>query len=180
MEEKETLINETTQPEKSTKEKILGTFREVVPFVLILIVIIAIRTFIATPVRVNGTSMLETLHHNEIILLEKHDKILDRFDVVVIQHGDERIVKRVIGLPGESVQYISGVLYINNNYVEDPYAKKTPDYTYEGIIPKDEYFVLGDNRTGSMDSRVIGTISYSNILGTTRLRLFPFKSFGTF
>ena len=113
---------------------------------------------------------------NEIMILNKIGlkSGIDRFDIVVVKTDNNRIIKRVIGLPGESVMYEDGKLYINGKYVEDSYSlSETKDF--ENIVLKeDEYFVLGDNREVSKDSRMIGPVKKEQILGKTRLVIFPF------
>ena len=77
--------------------------KEYLPYVIIIIVIVLIRSFVVTLVRVDGNSMVDTLHNGEILVLNKLDKDYKRFDIVVIKYNNERLVKRVIGLPGEQV-----------------------------------------------------------------------------
>ena len=87
--------------------------KEYLPYVIIIIVIVLIRSFIVTLVRVDGNSMVDTLHNGEILVLNKLDKDYKRFDIVVIKYNNERLVKRVIGLPGEQVRYKNNTLYIS-------------------------------------------------------------------
>lgn len=157
-------------------EKFKKIIKENYSYILIIIVILLIRTYIVTPIRVNGTSMYPTLKQNEIMILNKIvlKSGIDRFDIVVVKTDNNRIIKRVIGLPGESVMYEDGKLYINGKYVEDSYSlSKTKDFD-NIVLKEDEYFVLGDNREVSKDSRMIGPIKKEQILGKTRLVIFPF------
>ena len=106
-------------------------------------------------------------------------KELERFDIVVIETGDTYLIKRIIGLPGEIIEYKKGVLYINGKKMKDPYYKKNNTTDFESVkIPKGHYFVMGDNRSNSIDSRIIGVIDKEDIIGTTKLVLFTFKDFG--
>ena len=82
--------------------------KEVLPYIVILLVVILIRTYIITPVIVNGESMSPTLKNNELLLLKKYDKKIERFDIVVFKYNDSRLIKRVIGLPGDKVEYKDG------------------------------------------------------------------------
>ena len=157
-------------------EKFKKIIKENYSYILIIVVILLIRTYIVTPIRVNGTSMYPTLKQNEIMILNKIGlkSGIDRFDIVVVKTDNNRIIKRVIGLPGESVMYEDGKLYINGKYVEDSYSlSKTKDFD-NIVLNEDEYFVLGDNREVSKDSRMIGPVKKEQILGKTRLVIFPF------
>ena len=157
--------------------------KELVPYILIILLAIVIRTFIVTPVQVDGNSMYPTLLDNEILLLKKYDKSYDRFDIVVFNYNKSRLVKRIIGLPGEYVEYKNNELYINDEKIDNI---SIDAYTYDfnlselgyNKIPEDYYLVLGDNRTNSVDSRMIGLVSKKDILGTTDFSIFPFNTFG--
>lgn len=158
------------------KEKI----KEISPYVLIVVVIVVIRVFIATPVKVDGDSMYNTLNDNDIVLLSKLSSI-DRFDIIVLKENDNNatIIKRVIGMPGDKVKIRNNKIYINNKIIEDEYAYgETSDYD-EITLGDDEYFVLGDNRLISKDSRYFGAIKKSDIKGKAVFRLFPFTRFGS-
>lgn len=159
--------------------------KELIPYIIIIIVVVLIRTFIATPVIVSGTSMEPTLKNKQILLLNKityKSNDIERFDIVVINKGKEEIIKRVIGLPGESVEYRNNTLYINGHEFENDYNFETNDFTLKSIcncekIPKDKYLVLGDNRGVSADSRIIGLIEKKDILGKTNISILPIKKF---
>ena len=123
---------------------------------------------------------MKTLHDGDIMILNIIDyKVhgVKRFDIVVVDEGDELIIKRVIGLPGDTVEYKNNKLYINGKKVNDKYAsEKTEDFSV--LVPKNEYFVLGDNRTNSLDSRAFGTFSSKKIKGKTSMIVFPFSRWG--
>jgi len=160
--------------------------KELYPYVVIVIVVVLFRSFIATPVRVDGDSMKDTLHNNDILILNKLDKSYKRFDVVVINYNNSKLVKRIIGLPGENITYKDNELYINDKKVEDVAISRTYDFTLKELynikkIPEGYYFVMGDNRGNSLDSRDyrVGLIKKENIVGTTIFRLFPFNKIGT-
>ena len=160
--------------------KFILFLKEFVPYIVAIILVIVLKKYLYTPIKVNGESMMKTLYDGDIMILDiigyKKDG-LKRFDIVVVDEGNELIIKRVIGLPGESVEYKNNKLYINGRVVKDKYpSNKTDDFSIE--VPKGEYFVLGDNRGNSMDSRVFGTFSKSDILGKTNLIIFPFNRLG--
>lgn len=156
---------------------------DTISYIIIIAVVLIIRIFIVTPVRVVGSSMENTLKQGEILILEKFDKNYKRNDIVVIEENGERIIKRIIGLPGESIKIIDGIIYINGEEYEDKYASsKTNDFSLETFdinkIPNDTYFVLGDNRIVSKDSRILGPINKKNIQGKTIYRIWPLNKIG--
>lgn len=154
--------------------------KELIPYLVIIVIVLLIRTFIITPVQVDGSSMDPTLQDNQILLLKKYQKNYKRFDIVVIDDGSERLIKRIIGLPGETIEVKDQKLYINGKYVKEEFEHdETDDFTYEGKIPENHYFVMGDNRDDSLDSRVFGAFSKDQILGVTSFSLFPFQTFGS-
>lgn len=147
---------------------------------------------------VNGSSMQDTLHTGESLLVEKvsyHFGGPGRYDIVVFYpHGraqaeeqkeEEYYVKRVFGLPGETIQIKGNEIYINNEVIPDEYAKNgvmdTAGIAEEPItLGEDEYFVLGDNRQVSKDSREpeVGPVKKENIAGHVILRIWPLSTFG--
>ena len=158
----------------------MNFIKTIIPYIIIAITVILIRTFVLTPVIVSGTSMNDTLKNGELLLLKKYDKSYERFNIVVFDYGDSKLVKRIIGLPGETLEYKDGILYINGEIVEDPFATSTKDFKLSNldidVIPEGYYFVMGDNRSNSSDSRIIGPISEDTINGTTSFSLWPFKT----
>lgn len=157
--------------------------KDSISFIVIILTIILVRLFIVTPVRVDGPSMNDTLHDGDILLLDKYDNKYERFEIVVFNYNGERLIKRVIGLPGEVISYKNNKLYINGNEIEDNYGLGyTEDFELKDLnltkIPDNEYLVMGDNRNDSLDSRYFGTISKDKILGSVKYRLFPFNKLG--
>ena len=162
------------------KEKILKFLKEIYPYIIIILVVILIRTFIATPVRVDGPSMNEALHDGELLILKKFDKSYDRYDVVVFNRKNDKLIKRIYGLPGEKIKCVSGIIYVNNEKIDDSHAHgKNMDFS-EVTLADNQYFVMGDNRENSYDSRYFGPINKDSIQGITNFRLFPFDKFGGF
>lgn len=157
--------------------------KELIPYIIIIIVVVLVRSFIITPVKVDGPSMEKTLYDGDILLLEKYDKDYERFDVVVLKYNNDKLVKRVIGLPGDRVEYKHDTLYINGEEIEESFInEKTENFSLKelgyNVIPEGYYFVVGDNRNNSLDSRYIGLIKKDDIEGKVIFRIFPFKSFG--
>lgn len=162
--------------------KVKKGIKELIPYIVIIIIVLLVKKFVFTPVIVNGPSMMDTLHDKDIMILDKLGMKLngiDRFDIVVIQTDHAKIIKRVIGLPGETIEYKDNKLYINDKEIEDPYGSQVT-YDFEKIeIPEDTYYVLGDNRTDSVDSRILGVIPRSDILGHATFIIYPFSRFGS-
>ena len=156
--------------------------KEVIPYLVIIILVLLIKAFIFTPVIVNGPSMMTNLHDKDIMILDKIGmKIngINRFDIVVIQTSQSKIIKRVIGLPGEIIEYKDNKLYINDKEVEDPYPSQITGDIERQLIPENTYYVIGDNRTDSVDSRILGPIDKNKILGHATFIIYPFNRFGS-
>lgn len=162
--------------------------KTLITYVGIILLVIIIRIFFIDPVRVDGSSMNTTLADGEVMILNKfayRKKDVKRFDIVVIKKEDHYIIKRVIGLPGETIEYKNNKLYINGKEMNDPYpSTETDDFSIENIghtkIPGDSYFVMGDNRAASLDSRYpeVGTIKKKLIIGRAKLVIWPIKKIG--
>ncbi len=169
------------KPKKTLKQEI---FEWVMVFVVAAVVATVVRTFIFEPVRVDGSSMLDTLTDKDLMIASKFDYITgdpDRFDIVICDYpnaddGKYR-VKRVVGLPGETIELRDGELYVNGEHVEQNFAM-TENETYFGpyTVPEGHYFVMGDNRNNSKDSRspLVGALSRDQIEGHVRAVIFPF------
>ncbi|MBO1305742.1 signal peptidase I [Enterococcus sp. 669A] len=123
---------------------------------------------------VSGESMNPTFWEEEVVQVKAHHKP-ERFDVVVLHPPNDRedlYLKRVIGLPGERIDYWEGQLLVNNQLVDDAFAGETEnfmwDLVYHQPIPAGYYFVLGDNRAISKDSRIFGLVPEKQILGIVK------------
>lgn len=161
----------------------IKNIKELVPYVVLIIIVILLKTFVFTIVRVNGESMMYTLHNKDMMILDKVSyrfSDIKRFDIVVVditKPKKEKIIKRVIGLPGEEVSYKDNKLYINGVEIKDEYNRiEMDDFTYK--LNMGEYYVMGDNRGNSLDSRIIGAINKKQILGKSELIIYPFNRLG--
>ncbi|HLO12982.1 MAG TPA: signal peptidase I [Pseudoneobacillus sp.] len=157
-----------------------------------LIIFAFIRTFFFSNYVVEGESMMPTLEDGNKLFVNKigyQVEDLNRFDVIVFHANDkEDFVKRIIGLPGDRIEYRDEQLIINGKKYDEPFLEKyrkevlggklTGDFTLEErtgekIVPKNHLFVLGDNRLGSWDSRHFGFISVDQVVGKVNLRYWP-------
>ena len=155
--------------------------REIIQLVLVVLLVrLAMDTLLPRYV-VDGASMEPTFSTNERVIVDRLSLLLNgpaRGDVVVLDspRQDELLIKRVIGLPGETVTLRGGRVYINGALLEEPYVQEFCTYpscdgTWE--LGPDEYFVLGDNRSHSLDSHTFGPVPRSAIKGIARLRYWP-------
>lgn len=159
--------------------------KELVPYIVIILTVVLIRSFVITPVQVRGSSMYPTLKNREILILKKYDKSFKRFDIIVLKYRKDKLIKRIIGLPGESIEVKDNKLYINGKKIKQKFKTntKTSDFNLEDLyntkkIPENTYFVMGDNRNNSTDSRIIGFINKEDIEGVVGIRIFPINHLG--
>ena len=151
-------------------------------YVYIVLIVLLIRTFLITPAAVSGSSMESTLNNHDLVIINKlvyRIKPIERFDIVVVNNDEDndRIIKRVIGLPNETIEYKDNKLYINGKLIETKLSfEYTDDFKVE--TKEDEYFVLGDNRDVSKDSRMLGSFNKKDIVGRVGIRFYPFDKVG--
>lgn len=168
-----------TDPALETKKAIREILSWVAIFASAILVAALIQFFVLEPLRVDGPSMSDTLLHNEFILVSKADywnEDPQRLDVVICRYPgrEDTYVKRVVGIPGDTVEVRKDVVLINGTALKEDYITYPADYFFGPItLGEDEYFVLGDNRIHSTDSHVIGPIKRDAILGRVRLVIYP-------
>ena len=196
-------INRKNKPDKNISDKTeivvinqtdeesgLKLYTKIVAIILFAMVFARIiNAYIVQETIVNGSSMNPTLESSDKVLIDKIiykiDK-LNRYDIVVFDyHHSSVYVKRIIGLPGERITIRKGRVYVNGKILkDDPRIKDTMHYAgiaRDGVeLGKDEYFVLGDNRNNSYDSRYeeVGVVNKSSMIGKVWIRIFPILKFG--
>jgi signal peptidase I len=169
-----------------TKPKKENSFWEIFKFALLaLAIVIPIRTFIAQPFIVSGSSMVPTFENNEYLIVDEISYRLhqpERGDVIVFRYPNDPskfFIKRIIGLPGETLTITGQKITIKNSAhpegltLEEPYVKNESTDERTVQIPEGQYFVMGDNRSASSDSRSWGTLPRKNITGRAFLRILP-------
>lgn len=192
--EKEHKLLEFREEEKKPlfTPKVKKEIREwVVSLGVAIVAVLLIRSFLFTLIRVDGPSMQDTLLNNDRLIVTVLDMKLngpERFDVVILHYPGktDQYVKRVIGMPGETLEVKSGVLYINGEAIEEPFLSDSRttrfDMPYSDFGPieigEDEYFVMGDNRDNSNDSRNVGLITRDMFVGKVRYIIWPLDRIG--
>lgn len=176
------------------EEKKPGIIREILGFCLYVAVVIGVTfliiTFVGQRTYVSGSSMENTLSDGDNLIVDKITyRFSDpkRYDIIVFPFRyEEKVyyIKRIIGLPGETVQIVDGNIYINGEILYESYGREVIRYAglaaEEITLGEDEYFVLGDNRNDSTDSRDpnVGVIHRDEIIGRAWLRIWPLDEFG--
>ena len=166
-------------------------------FVILAAILFALRQFVFTPVVVKGDSMDPTLIDGERVIALKNTDV-KRFDIITFPAPDDpgkNYIKRVIGLPGDTVEYRDDQLYINGDKVDEPYLDEykgeltdnqplTADFDLKQLfdtekVPEGKLFVLGDNRRISKDSRIIGMINEEDVMADVKFVFWPINRIGT-
>jgi len=172
----------------------MRVLKELFGWLIYILIIVAltflINTFVGQRTHVKGSSMETTLHNGDNLIVDKISyrfRDPDRYDIIVFPYRYERntfYIKRIIGLPGEIVQVKDGYVYINGELLDEHYGNELmelPGIAAEPIaLGADEYFVLGDNRNHSSDSRdeSVGILHRGDLLGRAWVRIWPLRDFG--
>ena len=172
-----------------------GVVKELLGWILYIAIIVGLTFLIVTYVgqrtKVSGASMEATLHNDDNLLVDKISyrfREPKRFEVIVFEHGEDHYIKRIIGLPGETVQIIGNDIYINGEVLEEDFSRDG-EMGSAGIVAnpitlgENEYFVLGDNRLHSHDSRAFSRVNGDMvttdlIVGRAWVRIWPFEDIG--
>ena len=160
--------------------------KDTAKYIIIAIVALLLMLYVVSLQQVVGPSMYPNYQDGDILILNKlHYRIkkIKRFDVVAIKYNDTKyFIKRVIGLPGETITYQNGDLYVNGSLVNENFeTTRVADFSLEDLgyekIPDNYYLVVGDNRENSLDSRSkeVGLIPKKDFIGKVSFRIWPFK-----
>lgn len=174
---------------KNNSKKEMYSWAKLIGFTIIIIFIC--RQFIFSPVTVQGESMSSTLEDNDRVIISKTSSI-KRFDTIVFNslEGNEKLVKRVIGVAGDSIEMRDGTLYVNEEPIEEIYVNRktksneiTNDFKLRDVagvskVSEGHLFVLGDNRFRSKDSRNFGLVPEKSVIGEVKFKFYPFNGIG--
>lgn len=175
------------QEKKNPETRNHSFWIEIIKFTLItLIVVVPFRLFIAQPFVVSGASMDPTFHDGDYLIVDQLSKRFDeikRESVVIFRYPKDPskfFIKRIIGLPGDHIEILDGVVTVNGQVLDEPYIEDKNKKSEDLIVTLrgNEYFVLGDNRLGSLDSRAWGPVDRNLIIGQPVARLLPINKFG--
>lgn len=180
---------EVVEKEETFSKLILLRITEAIVCVAIAFVIATLlNNYVGSHTRVDGNSMETTLQNGDYLLVDKLSYIMGepkRFDIIVFQHDEENYyIKRIIGMPGDRIQIIEGNVFVNGSILKENYGQENMEEgglaNKEIKVGSDEYFVLGDNRNHSNDSRfeVVGNVKKSLIVGKVVYRVLPIEKFG--
>ena len=177
-------------PQSSTPRQ-KSFFRDTLEIVFLALALYLVIQYAVQTVHVLGSSMYATLYNNDLLVASKISYKLhqpQRGDIIIFKPPDPDVrdfIKRVIAVPGDRLRIDHGTVYINGEVLEEPYLPEKWTYNnswpatgQDYVVPPDHYFVMGDNRNHSSDSRVFGAIDASSILGKAEVRIWPLNEFG--
>jgi len=176
--ETETKVLEPT-PQVATDKKARGFWRDLIETILMAVVLFLLLNAATSRVRVYNISMQPTLHEGNLLVVNKLAYKLGepkRGDIIVFHYQGtitEDYIKRVIGLPGDTVQIGNGIVRVNDQVITEPYIAELPGYTGQWKVPEGELFVLGDNRNHSSDSHDWGFVERQWVVGKAIVVYWP-------
>lgn len=155
--------------------------KDVSKYIIIALIVFLIVVYVVSFEQVIGPSMEPTLKEENIIVVDKISykfRKIKRNEIIIFKYDEKYLIKRVIGLPGETIEYKNNILYIDNEAYEETFLSNvtTEDYN-TGLIPKNKYFVLGDNRENSLDGNDFGLIDEKDIIGKAWFIVWPLGKF---
>jgi len=164
--------------------RLLKLIREVGETVLIAGILFLAVNLVTARIRVEGSSMEPSLHDGEFVVINRlayRWANPDRGEIIVFNFPldpERRFIKRIIGLPGDTVSVHQGIVFVNNIPLEEPYIYAPPEYDGEWIVEEGHYFVLGDNRNNSSDSQNWGSLGAEEIIGKAVIVYWPINDLG--
>lgn len=176
-------MSEVTEKEKPNHLEFKKILKEwIIPLAIWIGIMILIKGFIYDPCRVHGLSMYPTLNGDEFIIVNKWKYRVDspqRGEIIIFHTKEKRdFIKRIIGIPGDRISIYDGKVYRNGKLLIETYIKQ-PTFgnarTRDVVVGKDELYVLGDNRTNSKDSRMIGPVKIKDVVGRADYVVYPFS-----
>jgi signal peptidase I len=169
-----------TEPVATPRSGAAKSFlREVLETVVLAGLIFALINLVSVRVQVESISMQPTLYAGEFVLVNKLAYKFgepQRGDIIVFEQTfdpEEPYIKRIIGLPGDTVEIRGGRVYVNGNLLHEPYIKDSPRYEDSWVVPEGQLFVLGDNRNNSSDSHIWGFVSLDQVIGRAEAVYWP-------
>ncbi len=165
-------------PAQEHKQPTEVIIREIIETLLLTFFIFWIVNSLVGRYRIDGSSMNPTLQDGQYLIINNVSYYVDDpapGDVIVFHHptSDLNLIKRVIGGPGDEISINEGVVTVNGVVLDEPYIREAPRYTYNGVVPEGEYFVLGDNRNNSSDSHSWSFLPEDHIVGKAMLIYWP-------
>lgn len=161
--------------------------KDIIKYCAVGITVLLIVIYVVSLQQVIGPSMNPNYYEGDVLILNKLKYKISspkRFEIVAIENNNTKyFIKRIIGLPGETIEYKNNILYINGEVIEENFKKdgETSDFSLDSlgytVIPEDKYFVVGDNRSNSLDSRskTVGLIDEKDLIGKVSFRIWPFR-----
>lgn len=146
-------------------------------FFILMVLVFLFRCFVMERVIVSGESMYPSCRQGEVYMSKKFGISPMRYDIVIAKMGQRKVIKRVIGLPGDTLKVSNGKVYINGQLAESEYdyfTKAEGILEEDYVLEKDYYFLMGDNRCNSFDSRNYGGVNIEDIEGVVIFKIYPF------
>lgn len=171
--------------EQAPRSSVRRNLLEVIETIVLALVLFFAINYMSARIRVDGSSMEPNFHNGDYVIVNRLAYQLgdiQRGDVIVFPYPlnpEEDYIKRVIGLPGDRIRINQGVVYVNDQPIQEPYINEPPIRDLEEtVVPEGSVYVLGDNRNASSDSRAWGPLQIEKIIGKAIFRYYPFDSIG--